>query len=108
MLAWKRAINLVFSEFFQSRFPNFHTGTKAVHTTHAAIAGQQVVAAGDWLHSVLQCVEPACMFNTPLGPVSTKQDQQHVATGDVLPRDGVVEAVAASAGRGDKGVDGLF
>ena len=48
------------------------------------------------------------MFNTPLGPVAAQQDQQHVTTGDVLPRDRVVEAVAASAGRGDKGVDGLF
>jgi hypothetical protein len=34
----------LFSEFFQLRFPNFHTDTVA---THAAISGQEVVAAGD-------------------------------------------------------------
>jgi hypothetical protein len=64
---WQRA--LFHSSFLLSPVSDFHAYAE---TAHASIASQEVIAARDWLCGLLACIEPACMFNASLEPVSAQ------------------------------------
>jgi hypothetical protein len=90
---WQRA--LFHPRFLLSPFSDLHACAEAAHV---AIAGQEVIGARDWLCGLLQCIEPACMFNAPLEPVTTQQENKRLTAGDVLSVERVIESIEASAG----------
>jgi hypothetical protein len=47
---------------------------------------------------MLQNEEPASMFNPSFDPLTTQQNLQHIASGNVLSSDRIIKRVAASTG----------
>jgi hypothetical protein len=94
---WRVALfHLVCSSISSFHLPRtFPTFAEA---THGAIAGQEVVAAGNWSRRVLAGIEATCMFNAAVNPAPTQQKSEGLAARQILPMERVIQRIAASAG----------
>ena len=75
---------------------------------HVAIAGQEGVAARDWLCGLLKRIEATRMFNAPIDPSAIQQDGESLATRDILAINRVIEAVTVSREASYECVHGVF
>jgi hypothetical protein len=85
----------LFIDLLLSPFSYFHAGAE---TTHGTIAGQEVVAAGDWSRRVLAGIEANGMFNAAVNPAPSQQESEGLAARKILSMERVIQRIAASAG----------